>query len=75
MPLASGVFLISGGKNRYSTRGINSSMHSPGSRAASAHWAHVIWMEELVALAIRSTISGFGAVAVMNMAEVIGLVL
>ena len=51
------------------------SMHRPGNNAASAHWVQVISIAELVALATRSTISGLGAVAVMNIAEVIGLVL
>src|SRR5450830_4869 len=73
--LALGVILTSGGKRKYRTSGITSSITSPGTSAASAHWPQVILIAELVALATRSTIRGLGAVAVMNMAEVMGLVL
>ena len=71
--VASGVRLSSGGYSTYSTAGIKAMATRPGNSAASAHWVQVIEMAESVALAIRSTIRGLGAVAVMNMAEVMGL--
>ena len=45
----------------------------PGSSIASAQVPQLRWMSLPVALAMMSTTSGLGAVAVMNMAEVMGL--
>ena len=45
----------------------------PGSSMATAHVPQLKWISLLVALAIKSTTSGLGAVAVINMADVIGL--
>lgn len=57
------------------TNGITISEHSPGTRAAIAHIDQDSSKLPWVPLAIRLTISGLGAVAVINIAEVTGLML
>jgi hypothetical protein len=47
----------------------------PGTSAARAHCPQVMLMPAPVASEISLTTSGFGAVAVMNIAELMGLVL
>ncbi|MNU10745.1 hypothetical protein D3C72_2580760 [compost metagenome] len=51
------------------------SEHNPGTSAATAHIDQDSSKLPCVPLAIRLTISGLGAVAVINIAEVIGLIL
>ena len=70
---ALGVLLICGGYSQYSTSGISTIATSPGSSIASAHMPQLIEICAPVASATSLTISGLGAVAVMNIAEVIGL--
>jgi len=64
---------MSGGDSQYSTSGISNMAARPGSSMARAQ---VLQLREIcapVASATNLTTNGLGAVAVMNMAEVIGL--
>ena len=64
---------ISGGAMKYSTVGIKIMAIKPGTNIANAHVPQLSSISLLVALATNSTTSGLGAVAVINMADVIGL--
>ena len=68
-----GVSLISGGQTKYSTSGISAKATSPGTSIAHAHVPHERRNSLPTVSAIRLTTSGLGAVAVMNIAEEIGL--
>src|SRR5690554_813372 len=70
---ASGVSLISGGYIKQITKGIKTMATKPGNSMAKAQVVQLSVMAAPVASAINLTVKGLGAVAVINMAEVIGL--
>ncbi|MNU68340.1 hypothetical protein D3C71_577030 [compost metagenome] len=65
--------MTSGGYIKYIIKGMMIKAINPGSNIASAHVLQLNEISLLVAFATKSTTNGLGAVAVMNIAEVIGL--